>query len=257
MTSGPFVNLESSATWLSQNRTKLETLIFCLWRITTTGPIYSCSNGNNNQNGATMSSAISDEDRRRRLRQLEADLRDPRSIINVDCLLDAVQSLVGDCDHPAIRKIKNIDAFVSRCKKYLISTAHLGECVTHSTVSSHCRQQDLLFGGRAENEALRFQHDQGHRSRCFWRGPTGQTQVDEKGLRHEVAQQIRDGERRHVVFTSVQSVKIFILIVQIKRSDSAFFWEERDIMAHANSEWLVQLHFAFQVRCMSLTVSLF
>lgn len=32
----------------------------------------------------------------------------------------------------------------------------------------------------------------------------------------------------------------------IKRSDSAFFWEERDIMAHANSEWIVQLHFAFQ-----------
>ena len=36
------------------------------------------------------------------------------------------------------------------------------------------------------------------------------------------------------------------LILQIKRSDSAFFWEERDIMAHSNSEWLVQLHFAFQ-----------
>lgn len=34
--------------------------------------------------------------------------------------------------------------------------------------------------------------------------------------------------------------------LQIKRSDSAFFWEERDIMAHANSEWIVQLHFAFQ-----------
>jgi serine/threonine protein kinase len=33
---------------------------------------------------------------------------------------------------------------------------------------------------------------------------------------------------------------------QIKRSDSAFFWEERDILAHANSEWIVQLHFAFQ-----------
>lgn len=33
---------------------------------------------------------------------------------------------------------------------------------------------------------------------------------------------------------------------QIKRADSAFFWEERDIMAFANSEWLVQLHYAFQ-----------
>lgn len=28
---------------------------------------------------------------------------------------------------------------------------------------------------------------------------------------------------------------------QIKRSDSAFFWEEREIMANANSEWIVQV----------------
>ena len=41
-----------------------------------------------------------------------------RSIINVDCLLDAVQALVADCDHPAIRKIKNIDAFVNRCETF-------------------------------------------------------------------------------------------------------------------------------------------
>ncbi|CAD5229050.1 unnamed protein product [Bursaphelenchus okinawaensis] len=32
----------------------------------------------------------------------------------------------------------------------------------------------------------------------------------------------------------------------IRRYDSAFFWEERDIMAHAKSEWIVQLHYAFQ-----------
>jgi serine/threonine protein kinase len=32
----------------------------------------------------------------------------------------------------------------------------------------------------------------------------------------------------------------------IKRSDSAFYWEERDIMAHADSPWVVGLHFAFQ-----------
>ncbi len=30
--------------------------------------------------------------------------------------MDAVQALVADCDHPALRKIKNIDAFVNRCK---------------------------------------------------------------------------------------------------------------------------------------------
>lgn len=59
---------------------------------------------------------VHDEDRRRRLRDLETKIQDPRSIINVDCLLDAVQSLVADCDHTTIRKIKNIDAFASRCK---------------------------------------------------------------------------------------------------------------------------------------------
>jgi hypothetical protein len=41
-------------------------------------------------------------------------------------------------------------------------------------------------------------------------------------------------------------MKLLSKYEMIKRSDSAFFWEERDIMAHANSEWLVQLHFAFQ-----------
>lgn len=28
-------------------------------------------------------------------------------------------------------------------------------------------------------------------------------------------------------------------VIQIKRSDSAFFWEERDIMAQAKSDWIV------------------
>ena len=59
---------------------------------------------------------MSDDDRRGRLGLLEDRIQDNRSIINVDCLLDAVQALVADCDHPAIRKIKNIDAFVNRCK---------------------------------------------------------------------------------------------------------------------------------------------
>lgn len=44
----------------------------------------------------------------------------------------------------------------------------------------------------------------------------------------------------------VYAMKLLSKIEMIKRSDSAFFWEERDIMAHANSEWIVQLHFAFQ-----------
>jgi len=38
---------------------------------------------------------------------------------------------------------------------------------------------------------------------------------------------------------------VFLLILQIKRSDSAFFWEEREIMANANSEWIVQVPMLF------------
>ena len=30
------------------------------------------------------------------------------------------------------------------------------------------------------------------------------------------------------------------------RADAAFFWEERDIMAHAHSDWIVHLYYAFQ-----------
>ncbi|KRY36697.1 putative protein kinase domain protein [Trichinella spiralis] len=33
---------------------------------------------------------------------------------------------------------------------------------------------------------------------------------------------------------------------EIKRADSAFFWEERDIMAYADPMWIVKLHYAFQ-----------
>ena len=42
------------------------------------------------------------------------------------------------------------------------------------------------------------------------------------------------------------AMKLLSKFEMIKRSDSAFFWEERDIMAHANSEWIVELHYAFQ-----------
>ena len=66
------------------------------------------------------SKAVTDDDRRGRLSMLEDRIQDNRSIINVDCLLDAVQALVADCDHPAIRKIKNIDAFVNRCEFALV-----------------------------------------------------------------------------------------------------------------------------------------
>uniref|UniRef100_UPI00358F7BE9 rho-associated protein kinase 2-like n=1 Tax=Myxine glutinosa TaxID=7769 RepID=UPI00358F7BE9 len=44
----------------------------------------------------------------------------------------------------------------------------------------------------------------------------------------------------------VFAMKRLSKVEMIKRSDSAFFWEERDIMAFSNSPWIVQLHCAFQ-----------
>ncbi|ESO94492.1 hypothetical protein LOTGIDRAFT_215457 [Lottia gigantea] len=51
---------------------------------------------------------------------------------------------------------------------------------------------------------------------------------------------------RHISTRKVYAMKLLNKYEMIKRSDSAFFWEEREIMSNANSEWIVQLHFAFQ-----------
>lgn len=59
---------------------------------------------------------VCDEDRRRRLRALEERIKDPRSVTNIDCLLDTVQALVTDCDHASVKRMKNIEAYMNRCK---------------------------------------------------------------------------------------------------------------------------------------------
>uniref|UniRef100_A0A6I8RWC8 Rho-associated protein kinase 2 n=1 Tax=Xenopus tropicalis TaxID=8364 RepID=A0A6I8RWC8_XENTR len=51
---------------------------------------------------------------------------------------------------------------------------------------------------------------------------------------------------RHKGSQKVYAMKLLSKFEMIKRSDSAFFWEERDIMAFANSPWVVQLFCAFQ-----------
>lgn len=51
-----------------------------------------------------------------RLNILEEKMRDPLSIANVDCLLDTVAALVADCDHESIKRLKNIEAYASRCE---------------------------------------------------------------------------------------------------------------------------------------------
>ncbi|XP_012554647.2 rho-associated protein kinase 2 isoform X1 [Hydra vulgaris] len=51
---------------------------------------------------------------------------------------------------------------------------------------------------------------------------------------------------RHKETKQVYAMKLLSKFEMIKRSESAFFWEERDIMAHANSEWIMAIHYAFQ-----------
>lgn len=62
---------------------------------------------------------IGDEDRRRRLRALEERIKDPRSVSNIDCLLDTVQALVADCEHPSVKRMKNIEAYTNRCELWI------------------------------------------------------------------------------------------------------------------------------------------
>lgn len=46
---------------------------------------------------------------------------------------------------------------------------------------------------------------------------------------------------RHKASQKVYAMKLLSKFEMIKRSDSAFFWEERDIMAFSNSPWVVQV----------------
>lgn len=51
---------------------------------------------------------------------------------------------------------------------------------------------------------------------------------------------------RHKSTRRVFAMKLLSKFEMMKRSDSAFFWEELFIMAHARSQWVVQLHYSFQ-----------
>ncbi|CAG0892967.1 unnamed protein product [Cyprideis torosa] len=142
----------------------------------------------------------SDPEFRERLVSLQNDLLNARSPLNVDSLLDAVQTLVHDCDHSALRRVKNIESFLSR----------------YSDVSSLICNRRM----KADDYAL---------IRVIGRGAFGEVQLV-----------------RHKSTRKVFAMKRLSKYDMIKRSDSAFFWEERDIMAYTTSEWIVKLHFAFQ-----------
>ncbi|KAI5940148.1 Rho-associated protein kinase 1 [Manis javanica] len=52
-----------------------------------------------------------------RVVKIEDLMRDPKSEVNSDCLLDGLDALVHDLDYPALRNHKNIDSFLNRYNK--------------------------------------------------------------------------------------------------------------------------------------------
>ncbi|XP_017769737.1 PREDICTED: rho-associated protein kinase 1 isoform X2 [Nicrophorus vespilloides] len=154
----------------------------------------------NNHNSVRKMEKVIDEDRERRLRALEDRIQDPRSIGNIDSLLDTVQALCTDCDHPSVKKLKNVEVYTNRYDSFA---------------------SDII--------KLRMKTDDYEHIKVIGRGAFGKVQL----VRHKFTRQ-------------VYAMKRLSKADLIKRSDSAFFWEERHIMAHASSEWIVRLHFAFQ-----------
>ncbi|XP_077076160.1 rho-associated protein kinase 2-like isoform X2 [Siphateles boraxobius] len=135
-----------------------------------------------------------------RVRQLESIIKDQRSALNLESLLDSVTALALDLNHPALRKNKNIDAFLNRYEKAVC-----------------CLRE------------LQVKLDDFERVKLIGRGAFGAVQL----VRHKASQQ-------------VYAMKQLSKFEMVKRSDSAFFWEERDIMAFSKSPWIVQLCCAFQ-----------
>uniref|UniRef100_A0A670HVI6 non-specific serine/threonine protein kinase n=1 Tax=Podarcis muralis TaxID=64176 RepID=A0A670HVI6_PODMU len=135
-----------------------------------------------------------------RQRKLESMIRDPRSPVNVESLLDSLNSLVLDLDYPALRKNKNIDNFLNRYEKVVENIRGL---------QMKAEDYDVV--------------------KVIGRGAFGEVQL----VRHKVTQK-------------AYAMKLLSKFEMLKRSDSAFFWEERDIMAFANSPWVVQTG---MVRC--------
>ncbi|XP_051504938.1 rho-associated protein kinase 2 isoform X3 [Myxocyprinus asiaticus] len=135
-----------------------------------------------------------------RLRKLEAMIKDPRSAINLESLLDSMNALVLDLDFPALRKNKNIETFLNRYEK----------------VVDHIQE-------------FQMKPEDFDRVKVIGRGAFGEVQL----VRHKASQK-------------VYAMKVLSKFEMLKRSDSAFFWEERDIMAFADSPWVVQLCCAFQ-----------
>ncbi|XP_072313433.1 rho-associated protein kinase 2-like isoform X2 [Eucyclogobius newberryi] len=135
-----------------------------------------------------------------RLVRLEALVRNPQWALNLETLLDSITALAHDLNYPALRKNKNIEAFLNRYEKAVSQLKEL-----------HVRMEDF------------------EKVKLIGRGAYGEVQL----VRHKASKK-------------VYAMKQLSKFEMIKRSDSAFFWEERHIMAFSNSPWIVQLCCAFQ-----------
>uniref|UniRef100_A0A3Q3KG94 Rho-associated protein kinase n=1 Tax=Monopterus albus TaxID=43700 RepID=A0A3Q3KG94_MONAL len=135
-----------------------------------------------------------------RLKKLESSMRNPQAALNLQSLLDSMSALAHDLNYPALRKNKNIEAFLNRYEKAVDELREL-----------HVKLEDF------------------EKVKLIGRGAYGEVQL----VRHKGSRQ-------------VYAMKQLNKFEMIKRSDSAFFWEERHIMAFSNSPWVVQLCCAFQ-----------
>ncbi|KAE8286770.1 Rho-associated protein kinase 2 [Larimichthys crocea] len=126
-----------------------------------------------------------------RLKKLESLMRNPQSALNLETLLDSMNALAHDLNYPALRKNKNIEAFLNRYEKAV---------------------SDL--------RELQVKLEDFEKVKLIGRGAYGEVQL----VRHKASQK-------------VYAMKQLNKFEMIKRSDSAFFWEERHIMAFSNSPW--------------------
>uniref|UniRef100_A0A8C2XLP9 Rho-associated protein kinase n=1 Tax=Cyclopterus lumpus TaxID=8103 RepID=A0A8C2XLP9_CYCLU len=146
-------------------------------------------------------------------------LHDPRETIS-GTVQDSLNALVLDLDYPSLRKNKNIETFLNRYRG--------GGRSPPFVVNS---QQLLIINGIPLFSLYsdEMKSEDFDRVKVIGRGAFGEVQL----VRHKASQK-------------VYAMKVLSKFEMIKRSDSAFFWEERDIMAFANSPWVVQLCCAFQ-----------
>ena len=76
------------------------------------------SNSNNNNghnfNNNSNHHQIQQSSRLQRKKELESIVKNPKSLLSIDGLLDGITALVFDCE--PMKKNKNIDNFLSRCK---------------------------------------------------------------------------------------------------------------------------------------------